>query len=599
MNAKQVNNKGNQLNAKRLRVSVGQVSVTGLKSQNEDALGFLVPDEPALSTKGMVALIADGVSSAEAGKEASETCVKNFLGDYFSTPDSWSVKTSAQRILTALNRWLYGQGVEYLNAERGYISTLSVLVIKSQTAHIFHIGDSRVYRLRGSDFEQITHDHSAKVSKDSTYLTRAMGMDVMLDVDYYSVNVEVGDLFFLSTDGVHDFISRRELKAALLDCSGCGNSGHVNNRGDDNLTRTCQSLVDKALEHASDDNLSCQLVRVDILPCPNADDAHSKLSELPFPPPMEPGMRLDGYEVLEELHASTRSQVYVVRDSDSGERFAMKTPSVNFEDDLAYIERFVLEPWIGGRIDSPHVVKVKGRERSQTLLYYIVDYIEGRTLTQWMIDNPKPNIETVLTMTKQIVKGLRAMHRTETLHQDIKPDNIMVDDRGQIILIDFGSCKVAGVVEIETGFERDVVLGTETYGAPEYKLGRKSSVKSDMFSVAVVLYEMLTGHHPYGSKFEKSQASSDFYRLKYISAHDANPMVPVWMDGAIKKALSVSPELRHEAFSEFVYDLEHPNADFLESSYVPLSKRNPLRFWQTASLVLVLLQLLTLWLWLT
>ena len=94
MNAKQVNNKGNQLNAKRLAVSVGQVSVTGLKSQNEDALGFLVPDEPALSTKGMVALIADGVSSAEAGKEASETCVKNFLGDYFSTPDSWSVKTS-------------------------------------------------------------------------------------------------------------------------------------------------------------------------------------------------------------------------------------------------------------------------------------------------------------------------------------------------------------------------------------------------------------------------------------------------------------------------------------------------------------------------
>ncbi|WP_156491501.1 PP2C family serine/threonine-protein phosphatase, partial [Oleiphilus sp. HI0123] len=280
-----------------LRTSAGQISVKGLKHQNEDSVGIYVPKEPLLTVKGMVAIVADGVSSAEAGKEASETCVKNFISDFFSTPDSWTVKNSAQKVLTALNRWLYGQGVGYLQAEHGYISTMSTLVIKSRVAHIFHIGDSRVYRLRGNNFEQLTHDHSARVSKDSTYLTRAMGMDLMLDVDYYSEDVESGDIFFLSTDGIHDFINDKRIKEVIAKAVDCKS---------DEFTGLCESLVDIALENGSDDNLSCQIVRVDALPCPNAEDAYVKLSDLPFPPELSPGMSIDGYHVIKELHASNR-----------------------------------------------------------------------------------------------------------------------------------------------------------------------------------------------------------------------------------------------------------------------------------------------------
>ena len=181
----------------RLNTTIGQATDKGPKHQNEDCLGIMVPDDPALTMKGMVAVIADGVSSAEAGKEASETCVKNFLNDYYSTPDSWTVKTSSQKVLTALNRWLYGQGQRFIDAHRGYISTLSILVIKSRMAHLFHIGDSRIYRLRGADFEQLTTDHSAHVSKDKAYLTRAMGMDIRLDVDYRTEAVEEGDLLMI------------------------------------------------------------------------------------------------------------------------------------------------------------------------------------------------------------------------------------------------------------------------------------------------------------------------------------------------------------------------------------------------------------------
>jgi serine/threonine protein phosphatase PrpC len=170
-----------------LGLSVGQHSVAGCKAQNEDAIGIRIPNGKLLASKGAAAVIADGVSAAEAGREASETCVSNFLSDYFSTPDVWTVKKSAQQVLTALNRWLYGRGQGYGDNQKGYVTTMSTLVFKSHTAHMFHIGDSRIYRLRDGELEQLTKDHATPISDHQTYLTRAVGLDVRLDVDYRAV----------------------------------------------------------------------------------------------------------------------------------------------------------------------------------------------------------------------------------------------------------------------------------------------------------------------------------------------------------------------------------------------------------------------------
>lgn len=132
-----------------LKLNVGQYSAAGTKEENEDAIGIRIPDGNLLTTKGAVAVIADGVSTAEAGREASHTCVSNFLSDYFSTPESWSVKQSAQQVLTALNRWLYSRGQGFADSSKGFVTTMSTVVLKSHTAHIFHVGDSRIYRWQG------------------------------------------------------------------------------------------------------------------------------------------------------------------------------------------------------------------------------------------------------------------------------------------------------------------------------------------------------------------------------------------------------------------------------------------------------------------
>jgi serine/threonine protein kinase len=544
-----------------LELTVGQATETGLKTQNEDCIGIRIPNQPALTLKGVVAVISDGVSAAEAGKEASETCVRNFISDYYGTPDAWSVKTSGQKILLALNRWLVGQ-----SQVKGHICTLSSLIIKSQQAYIFHVGDTRIYRLRGKSFEQLTHDHSTLVNKDTVYLSRAMGMDSRLEVDFSQLDVEEGDIFFLSTDGIHDYLSDKTIQTTLIESLS-------------DFEMTSHTLIKMALDAGSADNLSCQIIRVDRLPDPNNQDIYTKLSDLPFPPNLETGQKLDGFEIIKELHASSRSQVYLVAD-ESGKRVIMKTPSVNFEDDPAYIERFVLEQWVGKRIDSPYVVKIIEPSKPKSALYTLIEYVPGITLEQWIKENPKPDINEVIRIAELLGRGLRAFHRKDILHQDIKPDNIILDTQGIPRIIDFGSCWAAGIEEIDTPFEREEALGTAVYSAPETRFRTSKTKKSDMFSLAVVIYEMLTGKLPFGDQLEKLNDQRNIHRLLYQSAHKFNPMVPYWMDGALEKALSPKIDQRQSAFSEFIFELQKPNKKYLAKRDMPFIQSNPLKFWQ-------------------
>lgn len=556
-----------------LTFSVGQYSSAGVKADNEDAIGIRIPEGVLLSTKGAAAIIADGVSAAEAGKEASETCVRNFLVDYFSTPDTWTVKKSTSQVLIALNRWLYSRGREFNEAKKGYVSTFSCIIFKSQAAHIFHVGDSRIYRFRNGKLEQLTRDHRTHISEQESYLVRAMGLDVSLDVDCGLQDIEVGDIFLLSTDGLHDFVSQTEIISSLSQLG-------------DNYDVACEQLAQLALNNKSDDNISCQIIRVNSLPEENIEDATQKLTALPFPPNLDVGKIIDGYRIEKELHASSRSQVYLVSDVETDERFCMKTPSINFEDNTAYIERFVMEGWIGSRIHNNHVVKIINPNKPKTYLYYLMAYIDGITLSQWIKENPNPPVQNVTYIAEQIVKGLRAFHRRETLHQDIRPANIMIDRNGEVKIIDFGACLVKGIVEIATSIQRDNVLGTAEYSAPEHVLEATCSEQSDIFSLAVVVFEMLTGAQPFKGKLSQCRSPRAYLNTQYVPAYELNPLVPFWIDAAIKKGLRYDPARRHEDVSEFLHELMQPNPKYKQQYRSILSEKKPQRVWQYLSAAL-------------
>ncbi|MBL7003071.1 MAG: bifunctional protein-serine/threonine kinase/phosphatase, partial [Gammaproteobacteria bacterium] len=542
-----------------------------IKERNEDFYGALIPTDEVLETKGISCVIADGMGSCEYAAEASEQCVKSFINDYYSTPETWSVKNSAGKVLTAVNSWLLSQSKN--DVGHGMVTTFSGLILKSTTAYLLHVGDSRIYRLRGHDFEQLTNDHRIKVNKTDSYLSRAMGIDHLLDIDFKTVSIQAGDLFLMTTDGIHDYLSSTQIKNYLLQQKGT-------------LDQQAKALVDAALEAKSHDNVTAQLVFIDDLPTQDENEVFSRLTKLPFPPHLGPGMTIDGYEITEEIYASTTAQLYKVRDKESGETFVLKTPSVNFEDDPAYIERFYMEEWAGKRVDSQLVLKIYELKRPRNFLYMIMEYIEGITLREWIQQNHTPDIDDVIELTEKICAGVRVLHRMDMLHQDLKPENIMITPNQGIKIIDFGSVKIAGISEISTPVERAELLGTKNYTAPEYLQGIRTDERGDLFSVGVMVYEMFTQNLPYGEKMGRNITYKQMNKLKYRSALEFNPMIPLWMDGAIERSVKLEVKTRYEVFSEFLFDLKKPNPLFQNRS-VPFIEKDPSGIWKVVAALLL------------
>jgi len=572
------------MTASELKVSIGFSSDKGVKADNEDFFGSLIPEGAQLSHKGIVAAIADGMSGSDAGKQASHCCVVSFLSDYYSTPDSWSVKLAGQKILSATNSWLYSQGQNRYESAKGMVSTLSILILKSTTAHIFHIGDSRIYRLHKGTLAQITRDHRVWVSNDKNYLNRAMGIEPRLEVDYKSLPVEKGDIFLMTTDGVHDFIDEKTIRRLLQNGA--------------DLCETAEQIVRRALANKSDDNLTCQLIRIDELPEAKEDEIIRRHSNLPFPPPLTPGMIIDGYRIEAEMHASKRTQIYRAFDTKNNRQVILKTPSILYDDDTHYIEHFLHEEWAGKRLNHENVLKVLATDRVKSCVYYVTEFIEGQTLRQWLAANTKPYIREIRKIVEQIAKGLRAFHRMEMLHQDLKPENIMIDNNGIVKIIDFGSVKIAGIAEM-TPLDHDSgenILGTLNYTAPEYHLGQRGTAKSDQFSLAVITYEMINGALPFGQDMPEKPNALNLAKLNYVPSFHNNTMVPIWIDGALKKATSINPQFRYESLSEFLYDLSTPNPKFLSAKEsIPLLERNPLLFWKCLSAILFVANLVLLY----
>ncbi len=559
-----------------LAVSVGQHTDKGPKETNQDFHGVYIPEEPQLSSKGIAIALADGISSSAVSHIASESAVTGFFADYYCTSDAWSVKTSAQRVLMATNSWLHAQGQQSpyrYDPDRGYVCTFSAMIIKSTTAHLFHAGDSRIYRVQGTALEQLTNDHRIWISQDQSYLSRALGIHPQLELDYHVEPIVVGDTFILATDGVYEYISA----ASML--------GAIANHPDD-LAAAARAIIEQALDQGSDDNLTVQILRIEALPLQAADELHQHLTDLPFPPVLEARAVFDGYTIVRQLHASSRNHVYLATDNDSQKPVIIKAPSVDRRGDMHHLERFLTEEWVARRINSPHVAKPCPQPRKRNYLYNVSEYIEGQTLTQWMIDHPRPDLETVRGIIEQIAKGVRAFHRLEMLHQDLRPANIMIDATGTVKIIDFGSTHVAGIMEIASPIERSDLLGTAQYTAPEYFLGEGGSTRSDMFSLAVITYQMLTGALPYGTRVARCRTRAAQNKLIYQSIREHDREVPAWIDDVLRKALHPDPSKRYEELSEFIFELRQPSQAFLNKARPPLMERNPVLFWKGVSLAL-------------
>jgi serine/threonine protein phosphatase PrpC len=241
-----------------LLLAAAHFSATGARDDNEDFAGMRMPAEPAISSRGVIVAVADGVSGSYGGREAAEWSVRDLLNDYYTSPQNRPVTRALDEVIQTINRRVHHQGSQHVE-RGGMATTLTCLVLHEHTYHFAHVGDSRLYLLRHGRLQQLTTDHVADQTGMRHVLTRAIGLDAQVTVDLGSAELQLDDIFLLASDGVWAALSDSDIEWHLSTLSGQALDPDY----------TAKLLVNAALANGSQDNLTAAVVRV--LRLPEAD----------------------------------------------------------------------------------------------------------------------------------------------------------------------------------------------------------------------------------------------------------------------------------------------------------------------------------------
>ncbi|CAB1368028.1 bifunctional protein-serine/threonine kinase/phosphatase [Denitratisoma oestradiolicum] len=533
-----------------LSIDVGYSSLTGPRPRNEDFVGFVTPEDGSLETKGMLLALADGVGGSAAGGEAAEYTVRGLLADYYATPDTWAVPKALDTVLLAINRWLLSHAAARREAA-GMATTLSALVLRGSRWYSCHVGDSRIYRLRGGQLECLTQDHVWDHPELRHVLTRAVGLDAHLVMDYGEGELAVGDVFALMSDGVWNTLGVARIGELL--------GRHVQSQD------AAADLAGSALQRGAQDNCSALVLRVLTVPDANLRDRLTGAQQWPLPPRLKPGQTLDGLTVEELLHESRVTLLYRVRREVSGESLVLKTLLPEAADAEAR-NALIHEEWLARRATSRYFPQVADHP-PRAHLYYLMSWHEGETLRTMLERGHRFSLVEATEIGIHLLQGLAALHRLGIVHRDIKPDNIHLGRDGRLRILDLGVAASDGVDLQEINNP-----GTPSYMAPELFQGQGATVASDLYAAGATLYQLLTRKYPYGEvePFQTPRFGDPATPLRYRAD------IPAWLESVLLKAVARDLPDRFETAEEFLLALEQgAHKPLRMHRRMPLVQRDP------------------------
>lgn len=561
-----------------LSISAGHATRAGLRERNEDFVGMVTPGEPELSTKGLIAAVGDGVSGNEGGREAAEYTVRGLLADYYATPDTWPVTQSLDRVIKALNAWVQKQG-SIRRELAGMATTLTVLVVRGRFYHFAHVGDTRLYLLRGGALTRLTTDHVWDRPEMQHVLTRAIGLDSQLAIDHGMGELRERDVFLLASDGVWSAMTEYDMTRHLSELA----IGRVD------AARVAEALADAALAAGSQDNSSAAVLRVDALPEENLRDAVAMSHAMPVPPRLKPGQMLDGYRVEELIHASRATLLYRVTDPVSQRALVLKTLHPDHAGDERERAAFAHEEWLARRVVARFFPQVISPEQKH-YLYYLTTWHDGNTLQQMLDAGTHFTVPEIAALGIKLARALGALHRRSIIHRDIKPANIHLGTDGELRVLDLGVA--------QSGLEENDPLaapqaGTPSFLAPEQFDHAPPSPRTDLYATGVTLYLLLTRRYPYGEiePFQRPRFGDPVPPSRY------RPDIPLWLEDVVLKSVARDPSDRFETAEELLLALERgPANPHGPRSPSPLAKRDPVSLWRGIAVMSIVLNLLLLYL---
>ncbi|MDH0303740.1 MULTISPECIES: bifunctional protein-serine/threonine kinase/phosphatase [unclassified Pseudomonas] len=548
-----------------LQLTFAQASATGPRTENQDALRLVTPAPELAASKGYLCALADGVSQCADGGLAARASLQALALDYYATPATWGVPQALDRLLIAQNRWLRAQG----NGQP-LLTTLSALVLRGRRFTLAHVGDCRVYRWHAGQLRRLSEDHVWDQPGMQHVLKRALGLDQHLLVDYLEGELEEGECFVLLSDGVWSSLGDQRILSIL--------------REHPDLQDAASTLVATAHHSGSQDNASALLVRVERLGASNLGDTLAQLRQWPVPGPLRDGQVIDGWRVDELLAHSRQSLLYRVHNG-QGQAWLLKTLPQGREQESGAAQDLLLEEWFLRRVAGRHFPEVHPAGQRQHLYYLMREY-PGATLAElFEASGPMP-LPQWLEIARQLLQAVGVLHRRNLLHRDIKPENLHLGNDGQLRLLDFGLAYCPGLSEDQP----HDLPGTPSYIAPEAFDGLPPNPRQDLYAVGVTLYQLLTGHYPYGEveAFQRPRFGTPVNPGRY------RPDLPEWLQSNLEQAVAANPTRRFETAEQWLLLLERGDCQALPARTLPLLEREPLKVWRTLALLSLLLNLMLL-----
>lgn len=548
-----------------LKLSIGEISDCGPRSENQDALRVVTPAPALASSKGHLIALADGVSQCADGGLAARSTLQSLALDYYATPETWLITQSLDRLLMAQNRWLRSAG----GGEQPLLTTLTALVLRGRRYTLAHIGDCRAYLWRAGKLSRLTSEHVWEQPGMQHVLKRAMGLDQHLVMDYSEGDLQAGDQFLLLCDGVWAALNDRIIAEVL--------------QAEREPTRVADSLVRAALRAGSQDNCSALCVRVDELPeSSSLADTLASLQQWPLPQKLRPGQLFEDWTVDAQVNESRQSLLYRVHDQQQ-RPWLLKTLPPALNDNPQAQQALLLEEWFLRRVCGRHFPEVHSLPHRHHL-YFVMREYQGQTLAQILAENGPLPLEDWLQLARQLLRSVSLLHRRNIVHRDIKPENLLQEPDGSLRLLDFGIAFCPGLSAAENGN----VPGTPTYIAPECYNGEAPAASQDLFAVGITLYRLLCGQFPWGEiePFQQLPTRAPTPPSRY------RPDLPAWVDGMLLRAIERTPQQRFETAEEWLLLLDKAEQSPVELRSRPLIEREPLKFWKGLAGVSLLLNFL-------
>ncbi len=575
-------------------IDIGHASARGPRDINEDFAAAQRP-LPADASMGWIGALADGVSGGGGGLLAAQTSVMSLVEDYFSAPATWDTTVVLDRLIRAQNTWLaeHNRRRAWQRDAGTALTTLTAVVLRGHSYTIAHVGDSRAWLLRGTEISQLTQDHALGHPDMPGAITRALGLDEHVQIDFQQGELQAGDVLILTSDGVHGPLARKRIAALVTDAFGAASA---------DAQAASDSLVREALAAGGRDNASALLLRVRGLDAGRYDDVLRAARQLPAPPKLAVGAALDGLVITALVADTGVHRLYQARDVASRTLVAVKTLHESRASDGEERAMLAHEAWLGARLterlalnETSGFVRVHDRPGA-TAFYVVFDWHAGRTLEQRLARSRSPeqrgHIAEIVTAAIALGKALGRLHRAGVVHRDIKPANLHQGEDGVWRILDLG----VAVSGREPKSQRMLHAGTPSYMNPEqwaaapHDEPAPPDAGSDLFAFGVTLYQWFTGRLPYG-EIEPFQKGA-FRRDPQPPSRHA-PDVPIWLDHVVLKAVARDAKQRFETAEELVLALERGAARPLSAMpATPLALRDPATLWRMGFALSVLFNLL-------